>query len=90
MKPKPGPSVLEGRAELLRFLAEIGQAARDELLLGLQAPSHVRAAIIAQCYRTEGARHLGELLEKLERDEPARAEVVQALREFTERPFPRM
>jgi hypothetical protein len=87
MQSRSGPDVLEGRAELLRFLAEIGQAARDELLLGLQARSDIRAAIIAQCYRTEGASDLGELLEKLERDETARAEVVQALREFIERPL---
>ncbi len=87
MQSRPGSDVLEGRAELLHFLAEIGQAARDELLLGLQAPANIRLAIIAQCYRTEGARDLGELLEKLERDEAARAEVVQALREFIERPL---
>lgn len=89
MQSRPGPDVLEGRAELLRFLADIGQGARDELLLGLQAHPNIRAAIIAQCYRTEGARDLGELLEKLERDESARAEVVQALRAFIERPLPR-
>jgi hypothetical protein len=87
MESMSGPDVLAGRAELLRFLAEIGQAARDELLLGLRAPGHVRVAIIAQCYRTEGARDLGELLEKLERDEAAGTEVVQALREFTEQPL---
>jgi hypothetical protein len=82
MSPKSGPDEPDGRAQLRRFLEEIGPAARDELLLGLQAPSHVRAAIIAQAYRTEGARPLGELLEKLEHDEVARAEVITALREY--------
>jgi len=78
--PKLDP--LAGRPELQTFLTEIGQEGRDELLLGLQAPIQIRHAIIAQCYRTEGARDLGELLEKLERDEDARAEVVQAIRDF--------
>jgi hypothetical protein len=84
MPSKPGLDPLAGRAELHGFLVEIGQAARDELLLGLQAPPDIRRAIIAQCYATEGARDLGELLEKLERDPNARAEVVQALRGFFE------
>jgi hypothetical protein len=83
MSSKPRLDPLQGRAELLTFLAEIGQGARDELLLGLQAPIDIRAAIIAECFRTEGARDLGELLEKLERDPDARAEVIQALRDFT-------
>ena len=84
MPSKPKLDPLAGRAELVRFLGEIGQAARDELLLGLQAPIQVRHAIIAQCYATEGARDLGDLLEKLERDPHARAEVVQAIRDFFE------
>ena len=80
---EPGPP--DGREQLLAFLDEIGPAARDELLLGLQAPPHVRAAVIAQAYRTEGARDLAEFLERLERDEGARTEVVEALREISER-----
>ena len=83
MSSKPRLEPIQGRAELLTFLAEIGPGARDELLLGLQAPIDIRAAIIAECFRTEGARDLGELLEKLERDPDARAEVIQALRDFT-------
>ena len=86
MSSKPRVDPLQGRAELLAFLAEIGQGARDELLLGLQAPIEIRGAIIAECFRTEGARDLGELLEKLERDPGARAEVIQALRAFSEAP----
>jgi hypothetical protein len=86
MPSKPKLDPLAGRAELRTMLAEIGQGGRDELLLGLQAPSQIRHAIIAQCYRTEGARPLGELLEKLERDEEARAEVVQAIRDFGKKP----
>ena len=86
MSSKPKLDPLAGRAELLVFLAEIDQGGRDELLLGLQAPIQIRHAIIAQCYRTEGARDLGELLEKLERDEDARAEVVQAIRVFGKLP----
>jgi hypothetical protein len=82
MSPVSGSEALEGRAALLRFLTEIGPQARDELLLGLQARPDVRAAIIAECYRTEGARDLGELLEKLELDDVARAEVVEALRAY--------
>jgi len=82
MSPKPGSDESDGRAQLRQFLDQIGPAARDELLLGLQAPRHVRTAIIAQAYRTEGARPLGELLEKLEHDEVARTEVITALREY--------
>ena len=84
MPSKPELDPLAGRAELHRFLVEIGQGARDELLLGLQAPVEIRQAIIAECLATEGARDLGELLEKLEQDPVARAEVVQALRGFFE------
>jgi len=86
MSRKPKLDPLAGRGELHLFLVEIGQGGRDELLLGLQAPIQIRHAIIAQCYATEGARDLGELLEKLERDPDARAEVIQAIRAFTELP----
>ena len=82
MQSKPKLDPLAGRHELQAFLTEIDQEGRDELLLGLQAPIQIRHGIIAQCYRTEGARDLGELLEKLERDRDARAEVVQAIRDF--------
>ena len=71
-----------GRAELLRFLEGIGQAARDELLLGLQAPAETRLSTIAESYRI-GATDLGEFLEKLERDEQARVEVIAMLRSFS-------
>ena len=84
MPSKPNPDPLAGRAELRSFLVEIGQDARDELLLGLQAPPDIRRAIIAQCLATEGARDLGVLLGKLEEDPVARAEVVQAIRGFFE------
>jgi hypothetical protein len=86
MPSKPKIDPLAGRTELQSFLAAIDQAGRDELLLGLQAPIDIRHAIIAECYRTEGAHDLGELLEKLERDEEARAEVVQAIRDFGKYP----
>ena len=82
MPSKPKLDPLAGRLELQTFLTEIGQEGRDELLLGLQAPIQIRHAIIAQCYRTEGPRDHGELLEKLERDDDARAQVVQAIRDF--------
>jgi hypothetical protein len=84
MPSKPKLDPLAGRAELHLFLVEIGQGARDELLLGLQAQPHIRRAIIAQCLATEGARDLGELLGKLEEDPVARAEVVRAIRGFYE------
>ena len=84
MPSKPKLDPLAGRAELVTFLGEIGQGARDELLLGLQAPADARQAIIAQCLATEEARDLGAFLQKLERDPEARAEVIEAIREFYE------
>ena len=72
-----------GRDELHAFLVEIGQPARDELLLGLQAPPEVRASIILECFRSEATRDLGEFLQRLERDPVARAEVIQALRQLS-------
>jgi hypothetical protein len=86
MPSKPKLDPLAGRAELVVFLRDIGQGARDELLLGLQAPAHARQAIIAECLATEDARDLGEFLQKLERDPEARAEVIDAIREFYEQP----
>ncbi|HXJ66543.1 MAG TPA: hypothetical protein VNN79_22515 [Actinomycetota bacterium] len=84
MPSKPTRDPLAGREELHRFLVEIGQGARDELLLGLQALPEIRRAIIAECLATEGARDLGEFLEKLEQDPDARAEVLQTIRGFYE------
>ena len=68
----------------LRFLDEIGPAARSDLLAALIAPEAERAARIGRLHSNAGASaHLvAELLTELEINEPARLRFLANLREM--------
>ena len=69
----PDPRIQEA---LERFT----QRQRQDLLLFLTSPAHVRADLIRQCFEREDARHVGEMLIDFEEDDFVRAAFVEALR----------
>lgn len=68
----------------LRFLRQIGPAARAELLAALTAPEEARATRIGRLHTRADAQLLAELLTELEVNEPARLQMIATLRAMPE------
>jgi hypothetical protein len=74
-----GKSRKRPELRLSEALERLEPGAREELLLVLTSPAHVRADLIRQCFERVDTEDLGELLIDIEEDDFVKAAVIETL-----------